>query len=227
LISCTLPLALLFKRFCVMLSIPFSRVPVASFVSALVLAAYSVSAMVLWSLERPGPQGHLATDVPVTTPQAVTPMPIADWPLFGTPEQQTSMGTTAASSPFANVAKSTASYQLFGVISSHNQEPRRAIIGADPSNQQMIKEGDRAPDGAIVRGIRDRDVLLERNGTLESLALPDDYLQQSDRSASPSLPPLGSSPSATTEAEELKNYLRQQREAAIARGETPIYDAPK
>jgi hypothetical protein len=41
------------------------------------------------------------------------------------------------------------------------------------------------------------------------------------------LPPFGSSPSATTEAEELKIYLRQQREAAIARGETPIYDAPK
>lgn len=210
-----------------MLSIPFSRVPVASFVSALALAAYCVSAMVLWTIETPGPQGPLPTDVAVTTPQAGTPMLLADWPLFGTPEHQASVGTTAAASTFANVPKSTASYQLFGVISSHNQEPRRAIIGADPSNQQIIKEGDRAPDGAIVRGIRDRDVLLERNGTLESLALPDDYLQQSDRSASPSLPALGSSPSATTEAEELKNYLRQQREAAIARGETPIYDAPK
>ena len=137
------------------------------------------------------------------------------------------MGTAKASSTLANVRKSAAGYQLFGVISSHNQEPRRAIIGTDPSNQQTIKEGDRAPDDAIVRTIRDRDVLLERNGILESLALPDDYLQQSDRSESPSLPPLASSPSATSEAEELKNYLRQQREAAIARGETPIYDAPK
>ncbi len=210
-----------------MLSIQFSRVPVASFVSTLALAAYSVSAMVLWSMERPGPQRPLYADVAVTTPPVATPMPLADWPLFGTAEQQASMGTTKASSTFTKVRKSAAGYQLFGVISSHNQEPRRAIIGTDPSNQQIIKEGDRAPDDAIVRTIRDHDVLLERNGILEFLALPDDYLQQSDRGESPSLPPLASSPSATTEAEELKNYLRQQREAAIARGETPIYDAPK
>ena len=210
-----------------MLSIPFSRVPVASFVSTLALAAYSVSAMMLWSMERPGPQRPLSADVAVTTPPVSTPMPLADWPLFGTAEQQASMGTTKAPSTLAKVRKSAAGYQLFGVISSHNQKPRRAIIGTDPSNQQIIKEGDRAPDDAIVRTIRDRDILLERNGILESLALPDDYPQQSDRGESPSLPPLASSPSATSEAEELKNYLRQQREAAIARGETPIYDAPK
>jgi len=209
-----------------MLSLPLFRLPVASFVSALVLAAYTGS-MVGTPLERPNRQVHLSTDVVVTTLPAVSPTPVADWPLFGIAEQPATKGIPAPASALTNVPKSSAGYQLFGLISSHHQAPRRAIIGADPGNQTSIKEGDRAPDGAIVRAIRDRDVLLERNGILESLALPDDYLPQSDPSASPSLPPVGTSSTAASEAEELKNYLRQQREAAIARGETPIFDAPK
>jgi hypothetical protein len=163
----------------------------------------------------------------VTTVTAIAPLPIADWRLFGALEQQPPKDNPAAASALANIPKSKATYQLFGLISSHKQEPRRAIIGTDPSNQQSIKEGDRAPDGAIVRAIRDRDVLLERNGILESLALPDDYLQQSGPSDAPSLPAVAASSTATAEAEELKNYQLQQRQAAIARGETPIFDAPK
>lgn len=109
--------------------------------------------------------------------------------LFGTAETTSDEAAkeTAAANALPDAAAlptSTASYQLFGVIDSPRENERRAVVGTGETDQQELAVGSAAPDGATVRAIRQRLVVLDRNGALEKLELPRPSLDAGSISAS-------------------------------------------
>ena len=65
----------------------------------------------------------------------------------------------------------TADYRLYGVIAASSVAPRRAILGTNDTAQHDYAEGASAPDGASIRAIGVRSIVLELNGTLARLEL--------------------------------------------------------
>lgn len=209
-----------------MLSVHSFRIPVISFACSGIIAAITFLGALNAQRTSPPPQ-TLATGPVATTPVAITQTAVTNAPLFGKPELPASTSGGVRAEISSPISKSNASYQLFGLIASDSQGPRRVILGTDPSSQIILREGDRAPEGEIVRAIRERDILLDRAGALESLALPDEYLPASTPEASFAPPNSAIGAQQEKRAEQAKAFILRQREAAIARGETPIFDAPQ
>ncbi len=61
---------------------------------------------------------------------------------------------------------------LTGVIADRNPRAGMAILGPSAGAAKVYEVGDRIPGGARLRAVLPRKVLLERDGRLESLALP-------------------------------------------------------
>jgi len=100
---------------------------------------------------------------------------LADWALFGTPP---SAAPEVAPPPAPLVADealpdSAAAFQLFGLIEADADVSARAILGTSDADQQEYRVGDPAPDGSKIHAIRARAIILERNGQLEQMKLPD------------------------------------------------------
>jgi hypothetical protein len=100
---------------------------------------------------------------------------LADWTLFGIEDTAASAPPPAAPPVLDESAlpESTVSYQLFGVIEADDARDARVILGVSDADQQEYRVGADAPDGARIHAIRARAVILERNGQLEQLRLPD------------------------------------------------------
>jgi hypothetical protein len=152
---------------------------------AALLAACTLSAWVLWSdYKLFGTPGKPIEPLPPTVnveAEATLPAPARETltarALFGdadAPDQAEGLERDGRQSvPDADaLPASTATYQLFGVIDSPRETARRAVIGTGEADQQELAVGAAAPDGATVRAILRRLVVLERNGTLEKLELP-------------------------------------------------------
>lgn len=72
-----------------------------------------------------------------------------------------------------NIAKTTLRLALKGVFASTNIEQAYAIIAESVTAQgRTFKVGERLPSGAVLHEVRATEVILNRNGRLESLALP-------------------------------------------------------
>lgn len=110
--------------------------------------------------------------------------------LFGTAEKRTAATTVAAPTTQLRLV-------LFGVVASDNPAHARALIGhnAAPARSYEINQQIQGTD-ATLHSIEAARVLLERNGQLESLALPKPNF--ADRKGSAALP--APAPAATAQA---------------------------
>ena len=90
---------------------------------------------------------------------------LIDSHLFGrAPASSTALGTHAPRTDLPLV--------LTGVIADRNPHAGMAILGPSAGAAKVYEVGDRIPGGARLRAVLPRKVLLERDGRLESLALP-------------------------------------------------------
>lgn len=86
--------------------------------------------------------------------------------LFGMAQGKSTVNT-------ANIAKTTLRLALKGVFASTNIEQAYAIIAESVNAQgRTFKVGERLPSGAVLHEVRATEVILNRNGRLESLELP-------------------------------------------------------
>ncbi len=123
-----------------------------------------------------GPTG--ATRV-VTGSTAAPAIALADLPIFGavlagaptTPADSAPPLATSAEILDTDLPLATADYRLYGVIAASSVAPRRAILGTNDTDQHDYAEGASAPDGASIRAIGVRSIVLELNGTLARLEL--------------------------------------------------------
>lgn len=70
------------------------------------------------------------------------------------------------------VKKSMLNVTLVGILLGGSKEQSQVIIGSAGGDELNYKVGDTIPGGAIIKKITADGVLVERNGTLESLSLP-------------------------------------------------------
>ncbi len=73
----------------------------------------------------------------------------------------------------ASMPASTASFQVFGIIDADQPAAARAILGSGDADQQEFRVGDTAPDGSRIHAVRPRALVLERDGRLELMKLPE------------------------------------------------------
>lgn len=94
-------------------------------------------------------------------------------------------GKSTASS--ANITKTKLRLALKGVFASTNPEQAFAIIAQSANTKgRSFKVGERLPSGAVLHEVRATEIILSRNGRLESLALPQKNLDNIPISSSKS-----------------------------------------
>lgn len=109
-------------------------------------------------------------------------------PLFGT--AAAAPATHAVEAPReaeADLPESNASFEVFGLIEARNPAQARAILGTGEADQREYRVGDAAPDGARLHDIRPRALVLEREGRLELMKLPEP--ESGEASAVPAVRP--------------------------------------
>jgi general secretion pathway protein C len=72
----------------------------------------------------------------------------------------------------ANAQPTTIPLVLTGVIAAQNPENGLALLGENASKTKMVAVGQSVPGGAKLHSVYPDRVILDRNGTLESLMLP-------------------------------------------------------
>ncbi len=169
-------------------------------------------------------------------------------PLFGMANAVSVAAPNMPETTKTRLPKSAASYQLTGTIASPTFSPRRALIGSSDSAEHAYAQGDQMPDGAQIVSIGARQVVLSRNGQLESLDLPepDDLSGSSTPSDTQNVPvltnpqaiedqalppPLPANPPARPNriknGNSLKERIARAKQAALARGTAgPIFEPP-
>lgn len=70
------------------------------------------------------------------------------------------------------VKKSMLNVTLVGILLANKVEDSQVIIKASGGEEKTYTAGDTLPGGVIIKKITATGVLVERNGTLESLSLP-------------------------------------------------------
>jgi len=188
-----------------------NRFPLVAFWGVLLAAGWLLwhdAHHTLAALPVSGPTGAARV---VTGSTAAPAIALADLPIFGavlagaptTPAEIAPPPVTKTELLDTDLPLATADYRLYGVIAASSVAPRRAILGTNDTDQHDYAEGAVAPDGAAIRAIGVRSIVLELNGTLARLEL---------------VPP-SSVATATGEAPE---SLVPPSAAAVVAGDSPI-----
>ncbi|KTD82883.1 type II secretion system protein N [Legionella waltersii] len=75
-----------------------------------------------------------------------------------------------------NVKESLLNVTLVGILYDENPENSQVIIRSSSGDEKTYVIGDKIPGGAVIKRIIPNGVLVERDGTLESLSLPKNEL---------------------------------------------------
>lgn len=159
------------------------RLPALAMLGALLLLTQSMASLT-WKFV-PMPEGmEVATRTPVNRPAPVTspeqskkdkPLApeISAWHLFGQYVVK-KPPPPAPVLPREETAKPTRlNLKLKGIFASTNSRNARAIIADAKNAEDSYKVGDPVPGGAIIHKILVDKVILEHNGKLETLLLPE------------------------------------------------------
>lgn len=76
-----------------------------------------------------------------------------------------------------DIKKTTLKVRLAGILYSSNPQKSQAIILLEDGKEQNFIIGDKLPQGAEIKQIHEKEVLILYNGTLESLTLIQDELR--------------------------------------------------
>lgn len=71
-----------------------------------------------------------------------------------------------------NVKKSMLNLTLVGILLAHKPENSQVIIRNANGDEKTYKISDKIPGGAVIKRIIAGGILVDRNGTLESISLP-------------------------------------------------------
>lgn len=99
--------------------------------------------------------------------QSVDVASIANAHLFGAPPIETAPGQDAANAPQSNLP-----LVLVGIIAADDPRNGLAILGENAAGAKVYAVGDNVPGGAKLHSVFGDRVVIDRNGTLESLMLP-------------------------------------------------------
>ncbi len=140
--------------------------------AALILFCYSLAQLTWTLVPRPQPEppqasGTESTAHPSRPPTQALAREIGRWHLFGTTESRPApKPESSAQAPTTGL-----NLKLSGILASDNPDHARAIISAGGQQERFYALGDLVSPGAKLVEIQTTQVILERNGRLESLPL--------------------------------------------------------
>jgi general secretion pathway protein C len=141
---------------------------------ALALALGVQAAMIVTDLAGASRSPAAATGSSAATPEAqrhsVDVAAITNTHLFGAPPVQAVPEQNAANAPQTSMP-----LVLTGIISADNPENGLAILGETAAAAKVYAVGDNVRGGAKLHSVFSDRVVLDRNGRLETLALPRQY----------------------------------------------------
>jgi general secretion pathway protein C len=205
------------------------RLPVFATLLAIVLLTHSMASLT-WKVV-PVPQ---VEDSPAGASQTASiasggNVPSTDQPVARTIQQWHLFGEFVKEAPkpkpqldVAKAPETRLNLKLRGVFSSDDKELARAIIADAKGHDDSYAIGDQVPGGAVLNDIFPDKVILERNGQLETLKLPEESQEgvvtaQSLRSRPPipsRAPVRGSAPINTTTSS-TQEILRHYQNALV------------
>ena len=96
-------------------------------------------------------------------------------PLFGSAAAVEAANIDAHAPPVdeARLPEASAGFRIFGLIDAAQPARARAILGISDAEQREYRVGEETPDGARLHAIRPRALVLERDGRLELVKLPE------------------------------------------------------
>jgi general secretion pathway protein C len=140
---------------------------IATWVLALALGVQA--ALIVTDLTGGKASGRSASSAPMPPPPPAVPRvnaaSIANAGLFGAPKP--TVNTNAANAPQTNIP-----LVLTGVIAASDPRNGLAILGENAAAAKVYAVGDIVPGGVKLHSVYSDRVILDRNGNLESLALP-------------------------------------------------------
>ncbi|HKT73496.1 MAG TPA: type II secretion system protein GspC [Steroidobacteraceae bacterium] len=114
-----------------------------------------------------GPKGPAGPPQPPPQTHSVNVAAITNAHVFGTAPVAAATGQDAANAP-----RTSMPLVLTGIIAADDPENGLAIIGESATAVKVYAVGDNLPGGAKVHSVFGDRVVIDRNGTLESLVLP-------------------------------------------------------
>jgi general secretion pathway protein C len=173
---------------------------IATWVLALALGVQA--ALIVTDLTGGKASSRAASSAPVTPPPQQTPAinaaAIANANLFGAAVQVAN--TNAADAPQTNIP-----LVLTGVIAASEPQNGLAILGENASSAKVYATGDIVPGGVKLHSVYSDRVILDRNGSLESLALP---RQSTGVAMAP--PPVQNLPTENPIAERMRQLINNE-----------------
>lgn len=136
---------------------------------------------------------------------------IADWHLFGEINQAATLPTPTRSMPETQL-----NLRLAGIFFAEDMTKGRVLIAKPGAQESSYRVGDQLPGGARLEQILRDQVILSRNGVLETLRLPRETSLNNRASSNSAARPISlpvaaaQSQSATVDASVLVERLRQE-----------------
>jgi general secretion pathway protein C len=172
---------------------------IATWVLALALGVQA--ALIVTDLTGGKASGRSGSSAPVTPPQAaprVNAAAIANAGLFGAPKP-------VVNSNAAEAAPTNIPLVLTGVIAASDPRNGLAILGENAASAKVYAVGDIVPGGVKLHSVFSDKVILDRNGNLESLALP---RQSTGVGMAP--PPVANLPTENPIAERMRQLITSE-----------------
>jgi general secretion pathway protein C len=104
-----------------------------------------------------------------------------------------------------NAAPTNIPLVLTGIIAASDPKNGLAIIGENASNAKVFAVGDTVPGGVKLHSVLSDKVLLDRNGTIESLALP-----RQSQGVAMAPPPVQNLPTENPIAERMRQLIASE-----------------
>ena len=140
---------------------------IATWVLALALGVQAALIVTDLTGSKPLPGADAPPPPPATPARHFNVAAVANNHLFGNAAAQAKPRGDAA-----NAQPTTIPLVLTGVMAAEKPEYGLAIIGENAGNTKVIAVGQQVPGGAKLHSVYPDKVILDRNGTLESLMLP-------------------------------------------------------
>jgi general secretion pathway protein C len=172
---------------------------IATWVLALALGVQA--ALIVTDLTGGKASGRSGSSAPLAAPAAaprVNAAAIANAGLFGAPKPV--INTNAANAPQTNIP-----LVLTGVIAASDPRNGLAILGENPTSAKVFAVGDIVPGGVKLHSVFSDRVILDRNGNLESLALP-----RQSTGAGMAPPPAQNLPTENPIAERMRQLITNE-----------------
>jgi general secretion pathway protein C len=154
------------------------------------------------NVAAPSSSGNASASIRPAAQKRIDVAAIANSHLFGTPAADSAASTANA----AKAPQTSMPLVLTGIIAGDDPSTGVAIVGESASSAKVYGVGDNIPGGAKLHSVYSDRILLDRNGSVESLSLPRQFATEGE----PAPLPEESEPSENPAVDRVRRLITDQ-----------------